>query len=249
MIVNGLQTANVIFANRSSIKGKTKDDRRIVLRVISIDDQGVRDGVIKATNSQTNLSALALKATDDYQRKIEVYLETQGYFYERRKNFHKNRGVPALKIIDMTRLGQSVMALNLHLPEEARARPGSYLNKAENYNKIFPKGQDLSRFSIAAALERRLDEWLRGAGSGNNSLYRNNLRYHTLMVLAWNALGAKSNIIKGVDVNKITDLLISDAFKWVTNEYVNAGGVDDKLSKTKDFTQRLIKNWKPPVKV
>jgi hypothetical protein len=245
MIVNGLQTANVIFSNRFSIETKKDDDRRIVLRVISIDDLDIRDGVIKATNSQTNLSALALRATDEYQRKIEAYLETQGYFYERRKNFHKNRGVPAIKIIDMTRLGQAVMALNLHLPDEARARPGSFLNKAENYNKIFPSGQDLYRYAVATALERKLDEWLRDVGAAYETLYRNNLRYHTLMVLSWFITGKNCKLNQVIDTKLVSNNQIKSAFDWVIKEYQDAGGIDDKLAKTREFTQRLIGNWEP----
>jgi hypothetical protein len=243
MIVNGLQTANVLFANRAAILENSEDDRRIVLRVISLEKQELRDGVIKATNSQTNLSALALRATDEYQRKIEAYLETQGYFYERRKNYHKNRGVQVSKIIDMARLGQSVMALNLNLPHEARARPGSFLNKLENYNKIFPNGLDMARFAKAASLERKLDDWLRSNRTGYDALYRNNLRYHTLMVLAWDLMGAKSKKTGAVDLNKATDENIKNTFEWVVQEYKTAGGVDDTLSKTKEFTTTLATNW------
>lgn len=243
MIVNGLQTANVLFANRSAILEKDDDDRRIVLRVISLDKQNLRDGVIKATNSQTNISALALRATDEYQRKIEAYLEIKGYFYERRKNYHKNRGVQASKIIDMARLGQSVMALNLNLPHEARARPGSFLNKLENYNKIFPNGQDMSRFATATALERKLDDWLRNNRSAYDALYRNNLRYHTLMVLAWDIMGEKSRKTDGVDLKNATANNIKNAFEWVVQEYKTAGGVDDSLSKNKEFTTTLTANW------
>jgi len=245
MIVNGLQTANVVFANRSAISGKSDDDRRVLVKVIAIDDQELRDGVIKATNSQTSLNALALRATDDFQRKIEDYLSSHGYFYERRKNFYKNRQMPSSKIVDMGRLGQAVMALNLHLPDEARARPGTFLNKEGNYQKIFPPGQNLARFLVAAALERRVEAWLKNNRKNYDSIYRNNLRFHCLMVLSWNILGKNSKVTNGLDYSKATDAEIKKAFEWVMTEYIANGGVDDNLSKTREFVVKLSKSWKP----
>ncbi len=245
MIVNGLQTANVTFANRSAITGKFGDDRRVLVKVIGIDDQELRDGVIKATNSQTSLNSLALRATDDFQRKIEDYLYSNGFFYERRKNFYKNRQMPSSKIIDMGRLGQAVMTLNLHLPDEARARPGTYLNKDTNYSKIFPPGQNLARYLVAAALERRLEAWLRDNRKNYDALYRNNLRFHCLMILSWNLMKKKSKVTSAIDISKATDAEIRKAFEWVMAEYKSAGGLDDNLSKSRDFAVRLADNWKP----
>ncbi len=245
MIVNGLQTANVIYANKSAIEGKTNDDRRVVVKVISIGDQTKRDGVIKATNSQTSLNSLSLKATEGYQRQIEKYLLANGYYYERRKNFYKNRQMPAQKIIDISRLGQAVMSLNLLLPDEARARPGTYLNNGENYKKVFPDWQGLGRFVVAATLERKVDAWLRSNRNNYDALYRNNLRFHTLMVLSWNLLGNKSKITKAIDTAKATDAEIKKAFEWVKKRYDDAGADDDQMSKSSEFTKTLKDTWQP----
>lgn len=245
MIVNGLQTANVVYANRSAVSGKSNDDRRVLVKVIAIDEQELRDGVIKATNSQTSLSSLALRATDEFQKKIEDYLSSNGYYYERRKNFYKNRQKPSSKIIDMGRLGQAVMALNLHLPDEARARPGTFLNKDGNYVKIFPPGQNLARFLVAAALERRMEIWLRENRKNYDALYRNNLRFHCLMILSWNLLGKKTKVTQSIDISKATASKIKTAFEWVMKEYIDAGGIDDNLAKSREFAVRIGANWKP----
>ena len=245
MIVNGLQTANVIYANKSSIQDKPDDDRRVLVKVIAIDDQLMRDGVIKATNSQTSLNALSLKATDGFQRQIEEYLFANGHFYERRKNYYKNRGKPTNKIVDITRLGQAVMTLNFHSPDEARARPGTYLNKADKYDAVFAPNQDLGRFLVAAVLERKIDIWLRANRNTYDALYRNNLRFHALMILSWNLCGKKTKVTKSIDTSKVTDAAIKKAFEWVKQQYISAGGDDDKLSKSSDFTQTLKDNWTP----
>lgn len=244
MIVNGLQTANVIYANKSAIAGKSDDDRRILMKIICIDEDELRDGVIKATNSQTRISALALRATDEFQRQIENFLLTKGYFYERRKNFYKNRKEASAAIIDMQRLGQAVMTLNLHVPDQARARPGTYLNKEENYKKVFPKGTNLSRYSVAAGLERAVDAWIKKNRSNYDSLYRNNLRFHALLVLAFHLMGNVSKKTEEIKVKSVTDSQIKSAFEWTIKLYDSNGGDDDNLSKTSDFTKTLVKDWK-----
>lgn len=245
MIVNGLQTANVIYANKSAIEGKTNDDRRVLVKIISIADQTLRDGVIKATNSQTSLNALSLKATDAFQRQIEEYLSSNGYYYERRKSYYKNRKMPAQKILDISRLGQAIMTLNLHVPDEARGRPGTFLNKDENYRKVFPVGQALGRFLVAAALERKLDAWLRSNRKNYDALYRNNLRFHALMILSWNLMGKKSKVTKAINIEKATDAEIKKAFDWVKDQYDAAGAEDDQMSKSNTFTKLLSENWAP----
>jgi hypothetical protein len=61
----------------------------LLVRIIVTADPATRDQVIRATNRQTAVSDASLRATDDVQRQIENYFLTQGWYYDRRKNFYK----------------------------------------------------------------------------------------------------------------------------------------------------------------
>lgn len=250
MIVNGLQTANVIYSNNELIESATNDERSILVRIITVADNDVREGVIKATNSQTKLNSLALKATDMHQRKIEEFLKNKGIYYERRTNYYKNRGKKASKIIDISRLGQAIMAIYLQVPDQSRARPGTFLGIEDNYNKVFPKGADLKRYLVASSMERKLNDFFQKNRKNIKTIHRNNLRFHTMMVLAWTMLGSSRGNADGIDPNILTDAHLLKTFEWVCNEFDNTG-LDVKDTKEKNaiaqgeaFTTQLKSNWK-----
>jgi len=124
-IVNGLQTSREIFQYFKTANTEG-DEREILVRVISPQTSDSRDRVIKATNSQTAISAASLRATDKIQRDIEQYLRPFGLFYDRRKNSNKNEGKPLDKIVSIAAMAQALMAVVLQKPGTARARPSHY---------------------------------------------------------------------------------------------------------------------------
>lgn len=242
MIVNGLQTANVVNRNGKFIAGNPSDNRSVLIRIVSVNDISVREGIIKATNSQTKLASLALKATDLFQRKIEEHLKNNNIYYERRTNYYKNRGKKVVSIIDISRLGQAVMAINLQVPHESRARPGTYLGKEGNYQKVFPDGANLNRFVVAASLERALNSFLQKNRNTYDAKYKNNLRFHTLMVLAWTALEKKGGDSESINLDIIGEDMIQKTFEWVLQEFDKFGG-EDSDAKDSVFTDELKNNW------
>jgi len=140
LIVNGLQTSYEIHSYFSA-DPTPHDDSNILVRVIGVahtaNEEQTRNRIIKATNSQTAIQVASLRATDNIQRDIEDYLRSEGLYYDRRKNYYKNEGRPIAKIISITYLAQSVIAILLKRPNDARARPSSLLKEDANYNSIF----------------------------------------------------------------------------------------------------------------
>lgn len=242
MIVNGLQTSNVIYENRDAFKGKAEDGRSLLVRLVKLDQTEAQERVIKATNSQNSLKPLALKATDQTQKDIENFLVTNGVFYERRKNYYKNLGKPAKDIIDIARLGQAVMALRMHIPHQSRGRPGSYLKNDKNYNAVFPPNADYKEYVVAAKLERRIDEFLSSHRSSYLAIYRNNLRFHLLMVAGWALAGKKKFKLTSLKVQNANDEFLRAVFNWIVSEFVDEGA-EDATAKDETFTQRLKSNW------
>ena len=140
LIVNGLQTSTEVYNYFRAIQPAEvagKDERKILAKVLVPTEDESRDGVIKATNSQTPVQPASLRATDKIHRDIEEYLWPRQLFYDRRKNFYKNQGKPRDRIIGIPYMAQAVMAILLRQPDTARARPSSLLKTEGNYSKVF----------------------------------------------------------------------------------------------------------------
>src|SRR5690606_41822907 len=74
----------------------------------------------------------SLRATDKIQRDIEHILLNKDWFYDRRKNFYKNQGKPADRIVSLSFMYTAVYALclkNLPLRSEEHT---SELQSREN---------------------------------------------------------------------------------------------------------------------
>lgn len=240
MIVNGLQTSNMIFENREYYDND--DERSILVRVVQTNDSSIQESVIQATNSQNTLSPLALKATEKQQKDIEEYLVNYGFFYERRKNFYKNRDKPSNSIISLQKLAQAVMAIKIGVPEQARARPGSFLNNKTNYKSVFPPNTNFDGYVNAAKLERLVEGYLQVNRKTIDPLYRNNLKYHSMMVLGWNITGSTNPVLATIDISKASNGEINKAFNFVKAAFDNSGA-EDKTAKDSDFTLKLKELW------
>jgi hypothetical protein len=115
LIVNGLQTANMVWQHFVHAK-KVNDPRHILTKIIKSKDDAVRDQIIRATNRQTPINPTQLKATEKLHRDIEAFFKTRGKFYERRKNQYKNAGRKKVLIFSINEVAQSIMAIVLVWP-------------------------------------------------------------------------------------------------------------------------------------
>ena len=160
-IVNGLQTSTEIYNyfNNSHI---TSDNRSILVRIIVTSDPASRDKIIKATNSQTAISAASLHATDKVQRNIEsLFLLKGGFYYDRRKNYYKNQGYPRDKILSIPYLAQAVNAMALREPDNSRGRPASLLKDDKNYTRIFNDRYRINLYWICAVVMKKVESFMK----------------------------------------------------------------------------------------
>lgn len=246
LIVNGLQTSHEIHAFANTLPAG--DERSILVRVVVEQDPIKRDQIIRATNRQTSISSSSFRATEQVHREIEDYLLTLGYFYDRRKNAYKREGKPADKIISIDRLAQAILSVLLQEPHTARARPTSAIKIEADYKKIFSGDKTQQPLEMYGAAVRMLDHVERhfksveGIGS---RIFRNNLKFHTLMVLGW-ALNQNANLpalrVAQLDLTKMTDTQVKKVADWVFTEF-SLAGPEDKTAKDSAFTQRLKVNW------
>lgn len=192
-IVNGMQTSHAIHdvLTATGVDLERHKRRSVQVRVIKTLDEAIRDDVIRATNSQTKVPDASLHATEDLHRQIESHFAAKGWYYGRRKNFYKNAGKPADKIISIATLGQAVMAIGLSRPDDARARPSTLLNNEADYAAVFNPSLSLDVYLWVATVQRRVDSALLTEAVAADASTRTNTRFYVSSFLVTKALGAQ----------------------------------------------------------
>lgn len=236
-IVNGLQTSSEIgrfFSNMAR-----EDSRSVMVKVVASENEEVRDKIIKATNSQNQVPLASLRATDKIQRDIEHHLKANGFFYDRRKNFYKNEGKPAAKIISIALMAQAVMTLFRGEPDNARARPSSLIKDDAVYSSIFSDAHALDAYLVAATTIRMIELQLKET-DGLVARDRNNIRFYVLFWVC--ALKSKSISLSADRVAKlkgqISSVDVSEAITEVWELFSLAGG-SDQTAKGPNFKEEI----------
>lgn len=159
-IVNGLQTSYTIgkFYEPDAMKC---DSRAILVKIIVSSDKQTIDKIISATNRQNPVNPALLRATDDIQRKIELYFYNKGYYYDRRKNYYKNQGKPSSKIFSIQGAAQAIHAIINYKPGESRAKPTSLMKTEESYNAIFSEGLDFEAYLNCCLISRKVSDFIK----------------------------------------------------------------------------------------
>ncbi|MEM9413338.1 MAG: AIPR family protein, partial [Planctomycetota bacterium] len=221
-IVNGLQTSSQIA--KYFDEGGEDDDRMVMVKIVASEDEAVRDQIIKATNSQNAVPPASLRATDKVQRDIEHALKMGGYYYDRRKNYYKNQGRPAVKIVSIPLLAQAMMSLLRAEPDNARARPSSLIKDDAVYGSLFSESYPIDCYLVASDLIKRLEVALKTRAMFS-AADRNNLRFYCLFwVAGWVAKSSSLSASKVAELKgKVTDADIEQAIEIVSTEFQNAG--------------------------
>ena len=241
-IVNGLQTCHELF-DYVSQKRPSDDDRSVLLRVIIPPDSETRNSIIKATNFQTAISSISLRAMDRLHFNVEDRLKLYGLYYERRKGEYRTQRKPRAKIVSMLELSKAVIAIVLRRPDTARARPGTMLNRDERYEEVFPDYADTEVYATCIRIDRRVEKHLAAQPDVERTV-RADLRYYVdLLVacmLAQKTQPSREDIATMTDriATHVTDAMIDEAFEEVRIMYDDLGGTD-KVSKGPDLAKKL----------
>jgi hypothetical protein len=192
-IVNGLQTSYTLHETLRELYATEPSapvfQRLVQVRILVTEDQAARDAVIRATNRQTTVPVASLRATDDIQRQIESYFLEHDWYYDRRKNFYRNQGKPADRIVSIPLLAQSVMAMALGRPDHARARPSSLLKSDADYRQVFSDTTELPVYLWLARAQRMTDQYLQTAVEPISRPEYTNLHFHLAMLGAVDLVG------------------------------------------------------------
>lgn len=238
-IVNGQQTSTEIF-NYFQAANTTDEDRCVMVRVIVATEPASRDRIIKATNSQTAIPTASLRATDKIHRDIEEYLSPFGVYYDRRKNSQKNLGRPIERIISIQMLAQSMMAIALQRPNDARARPSTLLKKDDDYKQLFSSDHPIGIYLVAAKTIKTVQSNLRSREDLAQKDRANLLFYVAMHVAASLAQKAAPSItdLSAINVDALTDKALADSF-GIVNIIYDELGASDQVAKGTQFLIKL----------
>lgn len=238
-VVNGLQTSTQIYEQFN--EGAVKDEgRSVLIKIVSSEDEAILDRIIKATNSQNAIQPATLRATDKVQRDIEASLKARGLFYDRRKNYYKNLGKPAEKIVSIPLMAQALMTILLGRPDDARARPSSLIKNDANYVKVFDDQFPMGAYVVAGTLIKRVEEHLR-TWLSFSARDRNNLRFYVLGYLIWKLTGTTTPTPKqvaAIELSTVNVEMLLKVTKLVSDKFSELGGTD-QVAKGADFKTEL----------
>ncbi|KUF12881.1 AIPR family protein [Streptomyces silvensis] len=248
-IVNGLQTSHEIYSYFQS--GGQHRDRSLLVKIVVAPESGTaRDRIIRATNSQTQLPAGALRATEAIQKDIEESLgHAGGYHYERRASYYRNLGFPLDRVISMTRLAREFTAFVQREPHTALRHSDALLLDDQHYSQIFSPRHDLDIYRLCLDVHTRLRAFLAPYAEDRpllgetleNWLYPlAAMSAHTLTRLRH----PTQRDLLNIDLLHLTDDLMSRMAGTLEQNFKSAlrqskaGGVD-RIARTPDFTAKL----------
>jgi hypothetical protein len=236
LIVNGLQTSRSIHEHFKSSKFKLKSEKRgILVKIIRTTDQDLSDKIIRATNNQTPITALELHSTEKLHKDIDDLFKSEKWYYDRRRNYYKNLGVPTTKVVTLKELGQAVMAAAFNEPNFARARPMDKLSDEKSYARIFNPQYNIKAYLRAAQMIREVEAALKEMKESRKT--RNNIKYYVLR--AWSLHFNTSGKFGMEQLGKIPESSISnrqgltDCIEITLKKYNDLGGTDELAKGTK----------------
>lgn len=251
-IVNGLQTATTIhkfFSTTELPSDAVQYTKCILVRIIVTGDQETRDRIIKATNFQTAIAVASFRATDTTQRNIEEYFYQNGLYYDRRKNYYRNIGKPKDKIISIPYLAQSIMAIVLREPDNARARPSSLIKGDDDYARVFNESMTPGVYLNCVKIMKRTEALLRFDYGEYTQQVKRNARFHIAMVITAKLLGTKNyaaDDVQRIEADVITEELFFESLDYCMRqieEYGSLNRIDtNAIVKNREFVTRLLDN-------
>ncbi|GGK20478.1 hypothetical protein GCM10011583_60450 [Streptomyces camponoticapitis] len=248
-IVNGLQTSHEVYSYFQS--GGQHRDRSLLVKIVVAPQSGTtRDRIIRATNSQTQLPAGALRATEPIQKDIEESLtHAGGYYYERRASYYRNLGFNLEQVVSMARLAREFTAFALRDPHTALRHSEALLLDDGHYSQIFSPRLDLDIYRLTLDVHAHLRRFLTQYAQDRPLLGETieNWLYPMACVSAYTLTRLRQPTTRdllNIDLNHLSpDLMqrmagtLDQTFKAALRQN-KAGGVD-RIARSEDFTIKL----------
>lgn len=161
-IVNGCQTSHVLFDNRHLLTDKVM----VPVRIISTEDEGIIESIVRATNRQTEVKDEQFFALQEFPKQLEQYFQSfedpsKRLYYERRTcQYDRMPAIEKTRVITEANVVRSFASIFL---DEAHRTTRNYKSIRDKVSKeIFAKGHKIEPYYLAALMFYRLDTLFRG---------------------------------------------------------------------------------------
>jgi AIPR protein len=250
-IINGCQTSNVIFDNRSIID----DSIMVPVKLISSKNQDITGRLIRSTNRQTAVKEQDLIAFSNFQKKLEDYYKTYSgghqLYYERRSKQYERTPVDNRKIIDKTTQIKAVASFFFDKPDLATRYFGSLF--ADLGSDLFKDGDQLILYYTSSLALYKIDEAFR-----NNKIDKKykKIKYFLLMMFRYECNKTTpppfnsrkmenycNEIIRIVNNELEFNKLLNNILRKINSLNVDLN--DKELSKSKIFAKNCLDKYLP----
>lgn len=244
-VVNGLQTSEVLFRYfKESQCNPIEETRQTLVKIIKPPSDEVQDRIIRATNSQTKIPLQFLRASDDFQRDIEIRFKAAGLYYDRRKNTWRNLGVKLPFIVGVSELAQCVASIILLEPDHARARPSRYFKEEALYKKAFNPKRPIEEYITCARIKKHADRLLKTFADDDDVIA--DLKFYVMTVVGNSMFKKDKKAFRALDVSKIADTVWMEAWAKVLRIYQKYGANDSASKGTGMIHELLAELGLPP---
>lgn len=122
-IVNGCQTSNVLFENRSHLR-----DIMVNIKVVETKNEDVFSELVRATNSQSKVEDTQFLSLRPLIKRVEQFFNTYDnlesrLYFERRDRQYVGQDIPATRIFPLHNAAKCVAAMYCNRPELAARYP------------------------------------------------------------------------------------------------------------------------------
>jgi hypothetical protein len=239
-IVNGAQTSHSLF---EAYKRNPESLENIVLmiRVYATDRADIAEKVAIATNSQARISARDLRANRPVLKSIEAAFKEHGYFFERKRNQHSDRGSPLR--VDALKLGQMILAFYLELPEKCKTDSDSIFS--DLFGRIYHGNYDINELISLVQLYSRIEELRNDYLAEHGQAPESGLPHQHLVFGHWFILYACRLVMTNRQVSKIPrgqeiDGFIDEAINLVVSAFDEQKAVAHyQVYRSAKFRERL----------
>jgi hypothetical protein len=258
-IVNGCQTSNVLYENRS-LPGI--DNLHVPVKIIVTNDSNIKSQITRATNNQTAVNAVELEALSEFQRSLELFYNAQPsdeykLYYERRTNQYKSDDkVPLKRIVDRENQIKSFSAMFCNNPHLVAGNFGKLTR--EMGTDIFNSEHDQIAYYTSALSYYKLEEYL-----NKDLLLENSKRFRYQILMLFRFISTKNTIpnLKSKtqtkeNCEKLIEILRNDtqclqnfkeAATFLESENVELDFKDRKTVERKQTTDILIEKIKAKI--
>lgn len=166
-IVNGCQTSNIIFNNRTHILAETC----VPVKIIEVEDRDIVNDIVRATNRQTEVKDEAFVVLSDFHKKLERFFlsieESQDskVVYERRKRQYADTAYTSHNIISLTTLTNGFVSCWVEDPVDANDYYGVLLKKYAS--RMFRDDHSMWPYLVSAKILRGLERLFTGNARAN----------------------------------------------------------------------------------